>query len=113
MCLITSVCLITTFSVYSRTILLYAGTRQCEHECQGDVAHGDTRSRHSLEGVLHGHHVYKCIYGLPPLMNGFLFVSKCGMRTNRIILCCFGDKRCEMVGHIPRINCSAMIAVLM
>ena len=27
------------------------------------------------------------------------------------ILCCFSDKRCEMVGHIPRINCSAMIAV--
>ena len=26
------------------------------------------------------------------------------------ILCCFGDKRCEIVAHIPRINSSAMVA---
>ena len=32
------------------------------------------------------------------------------MRTNHILYC-FGDKRCKIVGHIPRINCSAMIAV--
>ena len=33
------------------------------------------------------------------------------MRMTRIILCCFGDKTCKMVGHIPRTICSAMIAV--
>ena len=30
-----------------------------------------------------------------------------------LILCSFGDKRWEMVGHILRINYSAMIAVFM
>ena len=49
------------------------------------------------------------IFGLPTLVNGFLFVPICGMRTSHIILFCFGDKRCEMVGHQPRIISSAMI----
>ena len=44
------------------------------------------------------------IFGLPALVSGFLFMSMWGMRTNRIILCCFGDKS-EMVGHIPKIIC--------
>ena len=69
-------------------------------------------AEHSLESVVHGHHAYKYInFILPALVSSFLFVPMWGMRTNRIILCCFGDRRCEMVGHIPRIICSAMISV--
>ena len=43
-------------------------------------------------------------------MSGLLFMPMWGMRTDRI-LCCFGDKRCEIVGHVRRINYFAMIAV--
>ena len=48
------------------------------------------------------------LFGLPASMSGFLFVPMWGMCMN-CILCC---KRCEIVGHIPRINYSAMIAVI-
>ena len=37
------------------------------------------------------------IFGLPALVSGFIFVPIGGMRTTRIVLCCFGGKRCEMV----------------
>ena len=50
------------------------------------------------------------IFELPASMSSFLFMPMWGMRTDRI-LCCFGDKRCDIVCHIPRINCSAMIAI--
>ena len=53
---------------------------------------------------------YTSIFELHASMSSFLFMPMWGMRTNHI-LCCFGDKRCEIVGHIPRINCSAMTAV--
>ena len=49
-------------------------------------------------------------FELPASMSGFLFMPMWEIRIDRI-LCCFGDKRCEIVGHIPRINYSAMIAV--
>ena len=79
-------------------------------ERQGDVAHGNTRS----QAQLGKHRTCKCtsIFGLPASVSGFLFVRMWVMHMNRM-LCCFGDKRCKMVGHVPRINCSAMIAVFM
>ena len=51
------------------------------------------------------------ILGLPALVSGFLFISMRGMHMSCIILCYFGDKRYEMVAHIQRTNCYAMIAV--
>ena len=39
------------------------------------------------------------IFELPASMSSFLFMSMWGMRTD-CILCCFGDKICEIVGHI-------------
>ena len=50
------------------------------------------------------------IFELPASMSSFLFMPMWGIHTDHI-LCCFGDERCEIVGHIPRINSSAMIAV--
>ena len=57
------------------------------------------------------------IFELPASMSCFLYMPTWGMRTAVSVVkdvrwcCCFGGKRCEMVGHIPTINCSAMIAV--
>ena len=42
------------------------------------------------------------ILGLPALVSGFLFISMRGMHMSCIILCYFGDKRCEMVAHIQK-----------
>ena len=86
-------------------------THQHEHERQGGiVAHGDKKPSTAWKA---SYVATTCtnIFGLPALVSGFLFVSIWGMRTSHIILCCFGDKRCEMVGHVPTINCSAMIVV--
>ena len=65
-------------------------------------------AEHSLESVVRGHHVYKYIGA--PRLGERLFVPMWGMHMNRI-LCCFGDKIYEIVGHIRRIIWSAMIAI--
>ena len=50
------------------------------------------------------------IFELPASMSSFLFMPMWEMHMERI-LCCIGDKRCEIVGHMLRINCYAMIAI--
>ena len=51
------------------------------------------------------------MFGLPALVSGFLFVPIWEVCTTRIILRRFGDKRCGVVGHLPRTICSAIIAI--
>ena len=64
---------------------------------------------YSLESVVHGHDTYK--YTWTPYLGERLCIhTDRGMHIN-CILGCFGDKGCEIVGHIQRINCSAMLAI--
>ena len=83
---------------------------QHEREHQGDIiAHGDPRS---LESVVCGHHVYKYIW-TPCLGERLSLRTDVGNLYDSYHTMLFGDKRCEMVGNLPRIICSAMIAVFM
>ena len=69
-------------------------TCHCERERQGDAAHGNTRSRAQLGKRR----------TWPPRVQVYLDSLPClsmwGMCMNRIILCCFGDKRCKKVATI-------------
>ena len=82
-------------------------TRQRVFECRGDIlAHGDARSRVQI-GKRRTWPPRGQVYldSLPWL--AALSSPIWGMRMTRIILCCFGNKRCGMLGHIPLLchNC--------
>ena len=47
------------------------------------------------------------------MVSRFLFDRMWEMHMTHIILCCFGDKRCEIVGHILKINFFVMTAIFM
>ena len=97
---------ITRFSIYHRVPFRY--TRQTRQR-QEDIV---TVTQEAEHRIVRGHHMHEYnIFGLPALLSGFIFVPIGPMCTIRIILRCFGDKICEIVGHTPRINRSAMIAI--
>ena len=108
--LITRMHLITRFSVYPRIIPLYAenASTRASKRYPSTWRHKKPNTAWKASYVAT---TCTSIFELPALLSSFLFVPIWGMCTTRIILCYFGDKRCEMVGHIPRIICSAMIAV--
>ena len=83
-------------------------TCHCERERQGDVAHGNTRRRAQL-GKRRTWPLLVQVY-----LDSLPCLSMWGMCTNRIILCCFGDKRCKKVAtiatyhfkaHLPNNGC--------
>ena len=64
--------------------------------------------KHRLESVECGNHVYKYIW--TPCLGEQL--SLCvNVENAHVILFCFGDKRCEMMDQIQKINCSDMTAI--
>ena len=59
-------------------------------------------AEHSLEIVVRGHHVYKYIW-TPCLGERLSLCADVGnAHESYHTMLCFGDKRCGMVGHIPR-----------
>ena len=67
-------------------------------------------AEHNLKSVIRGH-MCTNIFVLLALGSGLFFVLMWEMPMNHIILCCFGDKSCEMVSHVQKINCSAMLGI--
>ena len=65
-------------------------------------------AEYSLDSVVCGHHVYKYIW--TPCLGERLSLHT-GMGNAHDSYHSFGNKRCEMMDHIPTIICSAMIDV--
>ena len=86
--------------------------RQREHERQGDVAHGNTRSRAQLGKRRTWLPRVQVYLGSLPLRVA-IFLCRCGKCARIVNYAVSVNKKYEIVGYIPRINCSAMIAVFM